>query len=363
MGQNRSFFRGKTALITGGLLTGIISVMLVILGNPKNMGFCIACFIRDMAGALKLHSAAPVQYLRPEILGLVLGAFIISSLTGEFKPRGGSSPMLRFCISFMVMIGALAFLGCPFRMILRLSAGDLNALVGLLGFVSGIGTGCLFLSKGFNLGRNYEQNKLNGLSLPVVNVALLLLVLLVPTLFVSSESGPGSMHSALSLSLSAGILVGCISQRTRFCMAGGIRDLILIKDSTLISGFVAIFISALIMNLVTGDFRIGFTDQPVAHTAWLWNFLGMYVVGLGSSLLGGCPLRQLIMAGEGNSDSAISVLGMFTGAAFSHNFGLAGVAGTDYGLSTNGKVAVISCVVLLLLTGSIITFSKYGKNK
>ena len=49
----------------------------------------------------------------------------------------------------------------------------------------------------------------------------------------------------------------------------------------------------------------------------------MVLVGWGSVLLGGCPLRQLILAGEGNSDSAITVFGFIAGAAVSHNFGLA----------------------------------------
>ena len=34
-------------------------------------------------------------------------------------------------------------------------------------------------------------------------------------------------------------------------------------------------------------------------------------------------MRQLIMTGEGNTDSAITVLGLVIGAAFAHNFGLA----------------------------------------
>ena len=36
------------------------------------------------------------------------------------------------------MIGALMFLGCPLRMVIRLGGGDLNALVGLVGFIAGI---------------------------------------------------------------------------------------------------------------------------------------------------------------------------------------------------------------------------------
>ena len=37
------------------------------------------------------------------------------------------------------MIGALVFLGCPWRTLLRLAGGDLNALVGLAGLAVGIG--------------------------------------------------------------------------------------------------------------------------------------------------------------------------------------------------------------------------------
>ena len=47
-----------------------------------------------------------------------------------------------------VVIGALAFLGCPLRMVLRLGGGDLNALVGLIGFTGGILLGIASLKKG-----------------------------------------------------------------------------------------------------------------------------------------------------------------------------------------------------------------------
>ena len=137
--------KDKRNLILTGVAIGIISVALVLLGNPGNMGFCIACFLRDIAGAVKLQTAGVVQYVRPEIIGLILGSFIISLLKGEFKPRGGSAPITRFFIAFMVMIGALVFLGCPFRMVLRLAAVYLNALVDLAGFAACIAFGCDFL--------------------------------------------------------------------------------------------------------------------------------------------------------------------------------------------------------------------------
>ena len=116
-------------VVSAGAAVGLAAIFLMLLGNPANMGFCIACFLRDIAGACGLHNAAKVQYVRPEIIGLVLGAFAMSLATREFRARAGSAPAVRFVLGGFVMIGALAFLGCPLRMVLRLGGGDLNALV------------------------------------------------------------------------------------------------------------------------------------------------------------------------------------------------------------------------------------------
>jgi len=328
----------KRNLIIAGSIIGTLAVGLVALGNPANMGFCIACFYRDIAGSLGLHSAAAVQYARPEIMGLILGSFVISTIKGEFKSRGGSSPFLRFIIAFFVMVGALVFLGCPFRMILRLAGGDLNALVGLFGFAAGIGVGGILLNRGFSLGRSYTQSRAEGTAFSAAALILVLIVVFLPMLLKASTSGPGSQHAPLLISLAAGLVVGSLAQRTRLCMAGGIRDLFLFKDPTLLFGSVAVLVVAFILNLATGSFKPGFTGQPIAHTQWLWNFLGMGLVGYGSVLLGGCPLRQTILAGEGNSDSAVTVLGFLAGAAVSHNFGLASSA---QGATAAGKIATI----------------------
>ena len=149
-------------VIIAGAAVGLAALILTALGNPTNMGFCIACFLRDISGAVGLHSAAKVQYVRPEIIGLVLGAFIMSVASKEFKACAGSSPAIRFVLGAFVVIGALAFLGCPLRMVLRLGGGDLNALVGLIGFTGGILLGIASLKKGFSLKRSYEAHKAEG---------------------------------------------------------------------------------------------------------------------------------------------------------------------------------------------------------
>ena len=334
----------KKGIIIAGGAVGIISVLLVYFGNPANMGFCIACFLRDIAGGLGLHRAEVVQYIRPEIIGLVLGAFLISVKNKEFQTKGGSSPFTRFMIGIAVMIGALIFLGCPLRMVLRLAGGDLNALFGIAGFVAGIFVGVIFLNKGFNLKRSYKISKTEGYIFPVLVLGLLILLIASPSFLFFSEKGPGSMAAPIIMSLTAGLIVGGLAQKTRLCMVGGTRDMILFKDMYLLSGFITILVFSFIGNLAFGFFKLGFAEQPIAHTDGLWNFLGMAVVGWGSVLLGGCPLRQLILSGEGNTDSVITVMGMLVGAAIAHNFGLASSAA---GVTANGKVAVFICFALL----------------
>ena len=351
-GGNKQMKKEKTTIVIAGILIGVISAMLVFFGNPANMGFCIACFLRDTTGALGLHSAAAVQYIRPEIIGLVLGACIVSLITKEFRPRGGSAPITRFTLGAFAMIGCLMFLGCPFRMILRLAGGDGNAIFGLAGFVCGILTGTFFLKKGYTLKRSYKMPKLEGAVYPAFQIVLLILLVAAPAFihFTEPEGGPGAKHAAILISLAAGVIVGIVAQRTRLCMVGGIRDAVLFGEYKLLFGFVAILISALVMNLILGAvtgtafFNPGFAGQPIAHTDGLWNALGMYLAGFACILLGGCPMRQLILSGEGNTDSVVAVLGLMAGAAFAHNFGLASSAD---GPTANGKIAVVIGIVVV----------------
>ncbi|NOQ23710.1 MAG: YedE-related selenium metabolism membrane protein [Candidatus Aegiribacteria sp.] len=322
--------------IVTGTIIGVLAPLLVHFGNPPNMGICVACFERDMAGAMGLHRASVVQYFRPEIIGFVLGAFIAAIVWKEWKSRTGSAPLVRFSLGVFAMIGALVFLGCPWRALLRLAGGDLNAVIGLLGLAAGVVLGIGFLRRGFNLGRARPSMPATGLMLPVLLTAGLLLTVLVPKIgeglaFFSSQQGPGSQHAPLLISLFIGILVGVFAQRSRFCTIGAIRDTLIIRDRRLLTGIIALVITAFATNLLLSVltdatyFRLSFAAQPVAHSSYLWNFAGMVLAGLAFVLSGGCPGRQLFLSGEGDGDAAVFVLGMIAGAALAHNFGLAAI--------------------------------------
>ena len=350
----RRLLTPRALIILGGLVFGVLAVLMTKWGNPANMGICVACFIRDIAGGLGLHRAGVVQYLRPEIPGFLLGSFITAYGFREFRARGGSSPLVRFILGTFVMIGALVFLGCPIRMMMRLAGGDLNAITALAGMVGGILVGIFFLKRGFNLGRASRMRTAAGWVMPVLMVGLVLLIALQPGFIFNSESGPGAMFAPFGVALAVGLGVGFIAQRTRMCFVGGWRDIFLVKDFYLISGVIAFLIAALITNYAVGFFAAdgiyhwGFTGQPVAHNDHLWNILGMGLVGLAATLVGGCPLRNLILTGEGDTDAGVTVLGFFAGGAFAHNFLL---ASSPNGVGQWGPVAVIIGLVFCVVIG------------
>lgn len=358
LNQLSQFFASRKGIIFVGLVIGSLAAWLVFMGNPPNMGVCVACFERDLAGALGLHRAPIVQYLRPEIPAFVLGSLAAALLFGEFRVRAGSTPVVRFLLGAFAAIGALVFLGCPWRAILRLAGGDWNAIVGLAGLIVGIGIGAWFLKKGFTLGRAREALKPAGWVMPGLMIGLLILAIAKPAFIFASEKGPGSMHAPILISLGVGLLVGFLAQRSRFCTMGSIRDAILIRDFHLLYGVVAMLIGAFVVNLVLGQFHPGFATQPIAHSNSLWNFLGMVLAGLAFALSGGCPGRQLILSGEGDTDSGVFVIGMIVGAAFAHNFLLA--AGVDKlvddvlqvgGPGLNGQIAVGIGLAFCLVLG------------
>ena len=343
-------------IIIAGLIFGVLAALMTNWGNPPNMGICVACFLRDVAGALGLHQAAAVQYLRPEVIGFLSGAFITAYAFGEFRSRGGASPLVRFILGALVMIGALVFLGCPIRMMLRIAGGDLNGIVALGGLIAGVLVGILFLKKGFNLGRATRMHPLVSWTMPALMLGLLLLAIFKPGFIFASETGPGAMYAPLAVSLVIGLVVGFFAQRTRLCFVGAWRDAFLVKDFYLLSGVIAFFIAALVTNYVVGNFGAagiyhwGFASQPVAHDNHLWNFLGMGLLGLAATLIGGCPLRNLILAGEGDTDAGVTIMGYLAGAAIAHNFLL---ASSPSGTGAWGPMAVIIGLVFCVIVGLV----------
>src|SRR4030043_182361 len=121
----------------------------------------------------------------------------------------------------MALSGALVFLGCPWRAMLRFAGGDGNAIFGLLGLIGGIWIGTLFLRSGYNLGRSQTTHTSVGWLLPLIMIGFLVLMFIFPQMEGQEKSGilfysvkgPGSMYAPLFVSLLIGLCIGFLAQR------------------------------------------------------------------------------------------------------------------------------------------------------
>jgi hypothetical protein len=308
-------------LVLAGSVFGIFFSLLIKLGNPPNMGVCAICFTRDIVGALGWHKVEKLAYIRPEIVGFILGAFISGLIFKSFKPTGGSSSLVRFFVGMFIGIGGLVFLGCPIRMLGRLAGGDPTALVGLVGLGIGIWGGVELLKRGFTLEKEREVSKVSGVIIPLFMIFLLILGLTSPKFLTLGLP----KASPFWVSLVVGVVIGVLGERGKLCFVGWLKHIFLTKSGKLIWGVVSFFLWCLVLNVVLGQFKWG--NSPIAHHNHIANLLGMIMVGLGCVLIGGCPFKHMILAGVGNTDSGITFLGIMIGTAVAHNFNLIGAKG------------------------------------
>lgn len=356
------FFGSRWGVVLAGCLIGFLSTVLQKLGNPPGAGLCIACFERDIAGALGFHRAEGGQYLRPEIIGLLLGSTLSALIFREFKARSGSAPIIRFMLGVVAMIGTLSFMGCPFGMILRLAGGNLNSILALAGLMAGIYIGVQFIKSGFDLGRPHETRSINGWVMPVVMLGLFLIQVFevrVNDMYAPFHSWiePSSLFAPPLIALFAGSVIGFLAQRTRFCTIGAFRDIILMRNGYYLWGVAAMLLAALAGNLLFEQIKISIinwrTELSVTPDHLLWSILGAVLAGLAFTLVGGCAGRQLFLSGEGDGDAVVFVLGMFCGAALTYNFSLFGrpACGTVGDFTSLGGAVIVLGLVFCLIAG------------
>ncbi|MBU0486093.1 MAG: YedE-related selenium metabolism membrane protein [Proteobacteria bacterium] len=356
----------KWYFVLMGAVIGVGAVILSYFGNPANTGVCVSCFMENIAGALSLHDNIRMQYIRPEIIGFVLGSFFLSLYRKEFVSTGGSSPLLRFVVGMLLIVGCSIFIGCPVKMFLRLAAGDLGAIIGLLGLIAGIYIGLEFIENGFQLGETRRNPVSNGLVVPGMMMLLLVFVIIKPSFIQASVKGSGAQYAPLLLSLGIGLAIGAMSQFTQFCITGGIARMFLWgprevmncpRSSGLLLSIGSFLGFAFVANLLTGQFHLGLQGQPSSNDSYGWAFLAMLLVGFGSVLIKGCPLRQLVAAGQGDNDAGATVMGMLVGAALVPNWSL---GGNSAGTPVAGQIAVLAGICLLLVVGLVNRKRGYG---
>jgi len=130
-------------------------------------------------------------------------------------------------------------------------------------------------------------------------------------------------------SLIIGLVVGFFAQRSRMCFIGGFRDFLLIRDKELLKGLFSFFSTAWltiwILKLIgqilpnlQNIVNVKYTNYPTFINAVFSKFglvsiIGGLGLGLFSTLAGGCPLRQHVMAGQGRIGSIVYLVGFYVG--------------------------------------------------
>ncbi len=345
--MKKRFSQSSIVIFTGALL-GVISIVLVYYGNPKNSGICVSCFIENIAGALGLHPNPRLQYLRPELLGFLLGASISALFGGDFKARATNAPLVPFITGALLIVGSAVFIGCPIKLFIRFSAGDLTSIAGIAGLIAGVYIGIKYLQNGFTFGDAKDSPNFFAWLLPAAVIILIVFLFYEPNFIFFSKKGSATMHAPKLISLGAGILLGVFAQRSRFCITGSIRDTILMRSIKGGTGLIALIGFAILFNVIFGYFNLGMNGQQSSHLDHLWSFLGMALVGIGSVMINGCPFRQIIRSGEGDIDAVMAVLGMVAGGAFVQTFN---IASTTRGVTFAGKVAIITGLIFVTALG------------
>lgn len=335
-------------------LVGAFAAALVAAGNPGNMGVCGACFLRDWAGALGFTTGKGPACFRPELVGIVFGALLWKLLRRDFVARSGSHAGPRFFLGLWTGLAALVFLGCPFRLLQRLGGGDLNAWVALPGFVLGVGAALCLEKRGYSVGKTSPAPVPVGLIGPLVAAGLLALFLAGGILLGPGPGDPAKpLHAPWALALGIAAPVGIILSATGFCAISAARRVfqpgkaMLGAALALIAGYAAVL-------AMTGRFHPGFSGQTAAHADHFWSFLAIGLVGFCGALAGGCPVRQVVMAGEGNADALVTAAGILAGGALAHTLGIAGTAATAEaagGVPLAGQAAVVAGWLVCALYG------------
>lgn len=343
-------------IVTGALL-GLGSIILSAYGNPINSGICISCFMENVAGAMQLHDNVRMAYLRPEIMGFVIGSFFMAIYGRRFRVKGGSSPMVRFMLGFFIIIGCAVFIGCPIKMILRLAAGDLTAIAATAGMLFGIWIGSKYIRGGFRLDPERDLPKFNGYLFPILSLLFLSFVFFEPSFIKQGESGPAAAHAPVVIAIGLSLIIGAFAQKSGLCITGGFRNFFLFREKTLMNGILTTVGTAFVANLFLGQFNLGMHGQPASHEDHLWTFLALTLVGLASVLIDGCPFRQLIKAGQGDIDAGITSLGMLVGSALAISWSL---GGSSAGTTFQGRLTVLLGFIFTLM---VIYFYRVRKAK
>jgi uncharacterized membrane protein YedE/YeeE len=276
-GQSRRRGAVRVSALQLGIVAGLAAVVagsLFEVRPPDAYGICMACHTRDLldwtinrvAGTHLAIAPASLVYPLLTTVGVLLGAVLGSTTSGEFRWSTPDNSLKTFLYGAAVMVSAL------------IGGGRSTGPDGI--------------------------RRHGGRRDPGHTVAAL----------------EGHAMTAAIATLVIGVLIGYLGQRSRMCFVGGIRDFILVRDAYLLKGLIAFGLTAWIAFPLVG-LVAGSRPGPYSASDWatiLLTVLGGFGVGYFSTLANGCPFRQHVLAAQGITSSITYLAGFCLGAVIFH---------------------------------------------
>jgi len=204
----------------------------------------------------------------------------------------------RFFFGMWMAIGALVFLGCPFRMLQRIGGGDMNAVIGAAGFLGASASatsssGAATPSAARRWSRRRRPRRPRGRrDRP-------------PPLRRPHAQGPAAgldrrpAHAGWLAALAIAGFAGVALSATGFCAVSAARQVFLKRKRMLLAALLLVAGYAAVA-LATGGFRGASGASRSPHRDVAWNLLAMVSSGSPASSPE-AAVRQMVMAGEGTA--------------------------------------------------------------
>ncbi len=323
----KTFFAKHWPVWVGGIILGTLNILLFAIKSPWGASGGINNWgenLYSILGLFNLEDATPLISSNYGMLCLflVIGSFIGALFSKEFALRippvgelikgfiGGSLMALGATFGIGCTIGAF-FSGMP-----ALSGGAIIFTIGLfLGVIVALKYLMWEMEKfpGFSSGKSYSFFAGTGKKGNWQKWAGW--IVLIITLYIAYQYSGN--HQVLAWFIIIGMLMGLISQRSRFCIVKAFRDPFMTGESDGSVGVMAGIMIGLIGFTIIKYFGIAVGDVALRTREMTWIFshfffraiIGGFVFGLGMTIAGGCAVGTLWRVGEGQVKLWASALG------------------------------------------------------
>ena len=323
----KTFFAKHWPVWVGGIVLGTLNILLFAIKSPwgasggiNNWGENVYMLI----GIFGLENAQPLSasFYGMLCLFLVIGSFIGALLSKEFALRippkgelikgfiGGSLMALGATFGIGCTIGAF-FSGMP-----AMSGGAIIFTIGLfLGVIVALKYLMWEMEKfpKFSSGKSY--NFLAGTGKSGIWQKWAGWIVLIITFIIAYQYSDG--NEVMAWFIIIGMLMGLISQRSRFCIVKAFRDPFMTGEASGSVGVMAGLFVGLFGFVIIKYFGIGVGDIALRAREMTWVFphfffraiIGGFIFGLGMTIAGGCAVGTLWRVGEGQVKLWASALG------------------------------------------------------